>query len=274
MLLDLDSVGFLDSNLELFRKGITSKNGLVLLTGPTGSGKTTTLYSAISEINEERINVVTLEDPVEYELEGTSQVQVDLKAGREFASTLRSILRQDPDVVMVGEIRDEETASIAIQAALTGHLVLSTLHTNDAPGAIYRLLDMGIDPYLLGPALRCVAAQRLVPKICPRCATTHEPDAIVLASLDFVGQVPPDGFKIGKGCRNCRNKGLLGRTAIHEVVYVDRTLQGAVARGVTDDRFVDMAREAGYRPLIEDGLAKVCAGLITPEDLLGAVRAE
>ncbi len=273
-LLDLDHVGFSDRNLMAFRKGIHCANGLVLITGPTGSGKTTSLYAALTEINEDRINIITVEDPVEYELLGTAQVQVDPKAGRTFAGTLRSILRQDPDVVMVGEIRDAETATIAIQAALTGHRVFSTLHTNDAVGAIYRLLDMGIEPYLLGPALRCVTAQRLVSRVCPNCSAPHEPEDHILRALRWPEGLPKTGIRLGKGCELCRNKGRLGRIALHEVLYLDSHLQGAVTKAVDDDQFVEMAKQSGHRSLLVDGLKKAMQGLVVPEDLLGIVRVD
>ncbi|MFQ5505176.1 MAG: GspE/PulE family protein [Planctomycetota bacterium] len=274
ILLDLDSIGFLSGNLRLFRRGIRSSDGLVLLTGPTGSGKTTTLYSAISEINRDSINIVTVEDPVEYELRGTAQVQVDIKAGRVFSDTLRFILRQDPDVVMVGEVRDAETASIAIQAALTGHLVFSTLHTNDAPGAIFRLIDMGVDPYLLGPALRCVVAQRLLPRICAECRRAHVPDPGVLQALEWPEDLDRSRIMTAAGCKRCRQRGRHGRIAIHEVLYLDRPLQSAVASSADDRSFAELLTRSGYRPLVHDGLAKASQGIIAPEDLLGAVRAD
>ena len=272
--LDLDHIGFQAKNLVSFRKGIHCANGLVLITGPTGSGKTTSLYAALSEINEDRINIITVEDPVEYELPGTAQVQVDPKAGRTFAGTLRSILRQDPDVVMVGEIRDAETASIAIQAALTGHRVFSTLHTNDAIGAVYRLLDMGIEPYLLGPALRCVTAQRLVPRVCPHCSAAHEVEEHILRALRWPEGLPRSGIRMGKGCELCRNKGRLGRIALHEVLYLNSPLQAAVTKAVEDEQFLQMAKRSGYRSLLVDGLRKATEGLVAPEDLLGIVRVD
>ena len=271
-LLGLEQIGFGEKNLASFRKGIHCPNGLVLITGPTGSGKTTSLYAALSEINEDRINIITVEDPVEYELLGTAQVQVDPKAGRTFAGSLRSILRQDPDVVMVGEIRDAETATIAIQAALTGHRVFSTLHTNDAIGAVYRLLDMGIEPYLLGPALRCVTAQRLVPRVCPHCSAPHDVEEHILEALHWPESLSRSGIRLGAGCELCRGKGRLGRIALHEVLYLDNLLQGAVTKAVEDDEFLGMARQSGYCSLLVDGLKKAMQGLIVPEDLLGIVR--
>jgi len=261
-------------NLALFRRGYTAPNGLVLLTGPTGSGKTTTLYTAMAELNQPDSNLVTVEDPVEYELAGTTQVQVDVKADRTFAAALRSILRQDPDVVMVGEIRDAETASIAVQAALTGHMVCSTLHTNDALSSIHRLCDMGVAPYLLGPALRCVVGQRLVPRICKDCAapTTPEPSLLAEFGLDATKQYT--GFMKGAGCQNCRGKGKRGRAALHEVLYVSPQLASAISRRATDTEMEKLAAEAGYRRLLQDGLDKAMRGSVTLEDVLAVARIE
>ena len=261
-------------NLELFRRGFTSPNGVVLLTGPTGSGKTTTLYTAMSELNKPDTNLVTVEDPVEYELQGTTQVQVDVKAERTFASALRSILRQDPDVVMVGEIRDAETAGIAVQAALTGHLVLSTVHTNDALSTVHRLTDMGIASYLLGPALRCIVGQRLLARICPDCSEPTKPSPAVLAEFGLDEKADMSGFRIGKGCQACRNRGKRGRVAIHEVLYVTPALAAAISRGAPDTEMEKLAVEGGYRRLMQDGLEKARRGLVTPEDVVAVARVE
>ena len=274
ILLNLESIGFLAENLENFRKSIHSRHGLVLLTGPTGSGKTTTLYSALHEINSDKINIVTVEDPVEYELRGTSQVQVDNRANRTFANSLRSILRQDPDVAMVGEIRDAETARIAVQAALTGHLVFSTLHTNDAAGAVYRLLDMGIEPYLLGPALRCVVSQRLVPKICTECRSRAEPDPSLLRALQWPDGKTAYGFSRGKGCKACRGRGTRGRVAIHEVIYFDAHLRNLVSLKCRNEELLDAATQDGYQSLMSDGIIKIQMGLITADDLLSAASSD
>ncbi|MEZ5988451.1 MAG: GspE/PulE family protein [Planctomycetota bacterium] len=274
MRIDLESIGFAEDVLTLFRKGIHASNGLVLLTGPTGSGKSTTLYAALSEINDERFNIVTIEDPVEYELVGTTQIQVDARAGRTFATALRSILRQDPDVVMVGEIRDAETARIAIQAALTGHLVFSTVHTNDAIGTVHRLIDMGVEPWLLGPALRCATAHRLLRRNCVHCAAPHEPDPAVLAALRWPDDLPRTGIRRGTGCDDCRGKGRLGRIAIHEVIYFNRELQAAVSQREPEAALLRVARDGGTRSLLFDGLVKVARGLVAPEDLLGIVQVD
>jgi type IV pilus assembly protein PilB len=272
--LDAGSLGMVHANLRRFRDGYTAPNGLVLLTGPTGSGKTTTLYFAMKELNSEDCNLITVEDPVEYELPGATQVQMDAKAERTFAKALRSMLRQDPDVIMVGEIRDAETAAIAVQAALTGHMVLSTLHTNDAVAAVHRLLDMGVEPYLLGPALRCVVGQRLVPRICPECAVPAAPGAEVLAAFGLDPAQPPAGLRRGSGCKACRGKGRRGRLALHEVMPVTAALGRAIARRADEGELIAEATAAGYQPLIVDGLEKARAGLVTLEDVLAVARPE
>ncbi|MFY9344420.1 MAG: GspE/PulE family protein [Planctomycetota bacterium] len=264
-----------EHNLELFRRGYTAPNGIVLLTGPTGSGKTTTLYTAMAELNQSDSNLVTVEDPVEYELLGTTQVQVDVKAERTFASALRAILRQDPDVVMVGEIRDAETAGIAVQAALTGHVVLSTVHTNDALSTVHRLCDMGIAPYLLGPALRCVVGQRLVARIFPDCAAPATPPPALLAEFGLAADAASaGGFRHGRGCQACRNRGKRGRVGIHEVLYVTPELGAAISRRAPDSELEKLAVAGGYRRLLQDGLAKAQRGLVTLEDVLAVARTE
>jgi type IV pilus assembly protein PilB len=262
------------ANLQLFRSGFNAPNGIVLVTGPTGSGKTTTLYTAMSELNTPDCNLITVEDPVEYEMTGTTQVQVDVKAERTFARALRSILRQDPDVVMVGEIRDEETAAIAVQAALTGHVVLSTLHTNDAIASIFRLIDMGVAPYLLAPALRCIVAQRLVPRVCTECARPTLATPQLLAAFGLDPNKPPTTLRSGAGCKTCRNKGKKGRIAVHEVLPVTAELAKLIARRAGEDEMEKAAAASGYRRLLRDGLDKALAGLVTLEDVLAVARAE
>ena len=271
---DPAEIGMSGHNLALFRRGFSAPNGIVLLTGPTGSGKTTTLYTAMAERNRPDSNLVTVEDPVEYELAGTTQVQVDVKADRTFANALRAILRQDPDVVMIGEIRDAETAAIAVQAALTGHLVLSTLHTNDALSTVHRLCDMGVAPYLLGPALRCVVGQRLVPRVCPECATATCPTPELLAEFGLEPDEAGDGFRTGTGCQACRHRGKSGRLAIHEVLHVTPGLASAISREAPDAELQALATEAGYVRMMQDGLAKAQQGLVTLEDVLAVARAE
>ena len=268
----LDDIGLSDANKAMFRRGFTAPNGVVLLTGPTGSGKTTTLYAAMRELNRDDCNLISVEDPVEYELSGATQVQVDVKADRTFANALRAILRQDPDVVMVGEIRDEETAGIAIQAALTGHMVLSTLHTNDALATIHRLVDMGVAPYLLGAALRCVVGQRLVARICPDCAVPHQPAPELLRECGL--DPATTGFRRGAGCKACRNRGRRGRLALHEVLPIGSELASAISRRAPDHELQQLAAAAGYRRMLQDGIDKARAGLVPLEDVLAAARAD
>jgi type IV pilus assembly protein PilB len=272
--LDPERLDMSATNLALFRRGWSAPNGLCLVTGPTGSGKTTTLYTALAELNRPDCNLVTVEDPVEYELAGTTQVQVDVKADRTFANALRSILRQDPDVVMVGEIRDAETAHIAVQAALTGHMVLSTLHTNDALATIHRLCDMDVAPYLLGPALRCVVGQRLVARICQDCAEPVEPDAAVLAEFGLGAAERRGGWRRGRGCQTCRGRGTRGRAAIHEVLHVSPELASAISRRAGPAELNAAAAAAGYRRLLQDGLDKARTGLVALEDVLAVARSE
>ncbi|MFM1871237.1 MAG: hypothetical protein RL398_659 [Planctomycetota bacterium] len=269
----LGDIGLSPGNEATFRRGFTAPNGVVLVTGPTGSGKTTTLYAALHELNRDDCNLITVEDPVEYEMSGATQVQVDVKAERTFATALRAILRQDPDVVMVGEIRDEETAAIAIQAALTGHMVLSTLHTNDALTTIHRLVDMGVAPYLLGAALRCVVAQRLVARICPDCAVPHVPDQALLAECG-VSDTDVGGFRRGSGCKNCRQRGRRGRMALHEVLPITAELASAISRRAPDAELAQIAAGAGFRRMLEDGVAKARQGLVALEDVVAAARLE
>ncbi|MBI5851503.1 MAG: type II/IV secretion system protein [Planctomycetes bacterium] len=272
--LELDRLRMSETNLTAFKGAFSSPNGLVLLTGPTGSGKTTTLYAAMNAVNEDSINLITVEDPVEYDLPGTVQVQVDTKAGRTFAQVLRAVLRQDPDVIMIGEIRDQETAGIAVQAALTGHLVLSTLHTNTALGAVTRLLDMGVEPYLLGPSLRCVVAQRLVPRICPDCAVPDQPTDEALATFGAT-DVPESQrtFRRGAGCPQCRNKGKRGRVPIHEVLVVDTEIGRAISRSTSDTELAAMVERKGrFVSMARDGLLKACQGLVTLEDVAAVTR--
>ena len=232
------------------------------------------LYTAMAELNRPEANLVTVEDPVEYELNGATQIQVNAKAKRTFATTLRAILRQDPDIVMVGEIRDAETASIAVQAALTGHLVLSTLHTNDALSAVHRLIDMGIAPYLLGPALCCVVGQRLVPRICTECAEPTTPIPALLQEFGVDPKRTKGVFKRGVGCQVCRNRGKVGRAAIHEVLAITPELASAISRQADEDQLQQLAEEAGYVRMLQDGLEKARKGLVTLEDVLAAARAE
>jgi type IV pilus assembly protein PilB len=263
----LESLGFNYENLRKFRKIINAPHGIVLATGPTGSGKNTTLYAALAELNSEQVNICTVEDPVECNISGLNQFEVHDTAGFTFANALRSLLRQDPDVVMVGEIRDHETATIAVQAALTGHLVLSTLHTNDAPGAITRLIDLGVAPYLVSASLIGVLAQRLVRKICPNCKEEYEPSAAIRKMAEQWNGSPLKFYR-GIGCKKCRNTGYVGRIAIHELFSPDDQIQDMIVQGATLKLLRTAALRVGMRPLHLDGVDKVAAGITTIDEIL------
>lgn len=262
----LDNLGFSPRNLETFRNLLHSSYGMVLLTGPTGSGKTTTLYAALSYLNDVGKNIVTVEDPVEYVLEGINQAQVNVKAGATFAIYLRSILRQDPNIIMVGEIRDRETAEIAIQAATTGHLVLSTLHTNDALGALTRLIDMGVEPFMMASSVLGVVAQRLVRRICPRCREPYQPSE---AELAFIGRdrLEPT-LSIGRGCEHCHYTGYRGRIAVHEVLVVSPTLQRLVLNKAPNEEIRQVALREGMVSLKDDALEKALQGITTVAEVM------
>ncbi|MDQ0351994.1 type IV pilus assembly protein PilB [Alkalibacillus filiformis] len=262
----LDDIGFEQDNLQKFKQMIEKPYGIVLLTGPTGSGKTSTMYAALTHLNEEQSNLITVEDPVEYELEGVNQIQVNPQVGLTFASGLKSILRQDPDIVMVGEIRDGETANMAVRASITGHLVLSTLHTNDSTGAINRLVNMDVEMFLVGSSLNGVVAQRLVRTICMDCAEKHELSALERQVFEK-HNVQINMVTKGTGCPTCNNTGYRGRTAIHEVLYVDDTLREAILDGKTKIEIENIAKEQGFIPLFEDGLRKVEQGVTTLEEV-------
>jgi len=274
--LDLDSLGFGDDQLGIFRRYIMNPHGMVLLTGPTGSGKTTTLYSALTEIKSSQTNIVTVEDPVEYQIKGIYQVQANPKIGLTFANGLRYILRQDPDIIMVGEIRDLETAEMAIRSALTGHLVFSTLHTNDAVGTIVRLINMGVEPYLVCSSLHLAVAQRLVRKICPQCKESYKPTKEVLRSLGIDGKPMEKGllFYHGKGCRRCKDTGYFGRTAICEMLEMKALVRNSILNGADIDGIRQVAIEMGMTTLRENGLQKVRDGITTPEEVLRATIEE
>lgn len=268
-LYSLEEVGMDPHTLEHFRGLIGIEHGLILLTGPTGSGKTTTLYAALTEIDAKQRNIMTLEDPIEYQLQGISQMQVNPRKGMTFASGLRSVLRQDPDIIMVGEIRDHETAVMAIQSALTGHLVFSTLHTNDSASAVTRLLDLGIEPYLVASSVAGVMAQRLVRKVCSRCA---EPGGVTNEQLERLGYhadtADPTQVRQGTGCNNCRQTGYRGRVGLFELLRVDDTIRGLIQRREPAGPIKDAAVAAGMRTLRNDGLNKVLRGLTTPEEVV------
>jgi len=271
ILLGLKDLGFTEHNLEIFSKMIQQPNGIILVTGPTGSGKTTTLYSALSTISSMEKNIITIEDPVEYELPLIRQTQVNPKADITFANGLRSILRQDPDVIMVGEIRDKETAEVAIQASLTGHLVFSTLHTNDAPSSLTRLIDMGLEPFLISSSLILIVAQRLVRQICPKCKEEYSPTP---AALQDLGLDVKAKFFRGKGCPACKNTGFLGRIAIFEVLVLNEAIRKMVEEKNSADAIKKKAIELGMKSLCEDGLEKAMLGLTTIEEILRATEIE
>jgi general secretion pathway protein E len=268
----LEEIGFEKDNLALVEKYIEYNHGILLVTGPTGSGKSTTLYGALQKVNSTQLNVITLEDPIEYQLEGISQIQINEKKGLTFALGLRHLLRQDPDIMMVGEIRDVETAKIAIQAALTGHLVYSTLHTNDAASTITRLVDIGVEPYLVASSLICVIAQRLVRRICPECRYLSKPTEEDLFDLKSIG-VKVDEFEDGKiwkgqGCPSCYNTGYTDRTGIYEVLPVDDIIKDQVMERVNSTVIKKQSIERGCRTLRMDGARKVVKGITTPAEVL------
>lgn len=267
--LKLDELNFTTANLKLYRSLYSFGSGVVLLTGPTGSGKTTTLYATLSELNNSGRNIVTIEDPVEYRIAGISQVAVNEKAGLTFASGLRSILRQDPDIMMIGEIRDIDTAQTAIHAALTGHLVFSTLHTNSAAGAVVRLVDMGIEPFLVASALRGVVAQRLVRRICPHCKTAYAASAEEKAYLKTDSSLT---LYKGSGCEKCRGTGYMGRMVLQEVMPVLPELKKFILKGTQEDALFDEARKYGAVSMREDGITKVLQGMTTVSELMRAVH--
>jgi len=263
----LDELGMASETLTVFQRLARKQHGIILATGPTGSGKTTTLYAALGLRDPTAEKIVTVEDPVEYHLGGITQVPVHVKAGVTFAGALRSILRQDPDVLMVGEMRDRETAGIAIQAAMTGHLVFSTLHTNDAASAVPRLTDLGIEPYLVGSTLEAVVAQRLVRKVCPECRERYRPDAAVVRLLSPDGAVP-EVLERGAGCHSCRSTGYRGRTGLFELFVLTEEVRRAIARGTEVGGLRGLALEQGMVPLRFDGWRKVQAGITTVEEVL------
>jgi type IV pilus assembly protein PilB len=271
ILFNLEALGFTYKNLQRFRELIQSPNGIVLVTGPTGSGKNTTLYATLAELNSEEVNICTVEDPVECNMAGINQFQVNESAGFQFSTALRSLLRQDPDIIMVGEIRDEATANIAVQAALTGHLVLSTLHTNDAPGAVTRLLDLNVAPYLVSASLIAALAQRLVRKICPACKTEYEPSASIKKVIGKLGG-EVEKFYRGVGCKKCRNTGHVGRIAIHELFVPNEKIMDMINEQAGLKKLRDKALQSGMVPLQLDGIEKIKAGIVPLEEVLRTVQ--
>jgi type IV pilus assembly protein PilB len=273
----LEDLGFRTQSLAAFRRALEQEHGLCLVTGPTGSGKTTTLYSALDLLRSPEVNIVTVEDPVEYQLDMVNQIQVNDQVGLTFASALRNILRQDPDIIMVGEIRDEETARVAVQAALTGHLVLATLHTNDAPGAVARLVDMRIEPYLLSSALNAAVAQRLARTICPACATRYYPSDQVLKEaglLDDQAKAAPRPYKKGTGCQRCFDSGFQGRMGIYEVFEVTPELRRMIYHGCPSHELRAQMRTSGMLTLREEGVLLASEGKTSLEEILRVTKGE
>jgi type II secretory ATPase GspE/PulE/Tfp pilus assembly ATPase PilB-like protein len=275
VLLQLEDLGFLPEQRKLIESLIAKPYGMILATGPTGSGKTTALYTALNRVNSEDRNIVTIEDPVEYQLVGINQSQVNLPANITFARGLRAILRQDPDVIMVGEIRDLETAEIAVQAALTGHLVFSSLHTNDAASALPRLLDMGVEPFLIASSIIGVIGQRLVRVVCRNCKTTYQPDASVLDELGVpAGQREGVRFSRGEGCQACSQRAYKGRTGVFEILRMSEKIKRLVMDGRSALEIRDAAVAEGMVLMKDCGLAKVLDGTTTPEEVMRVVYVE
>jgi type IV pilus assembly protein PilB len=271
--MNLNDLGLLQRNFDVYKKSYTKPYGMILVTGPTGSGKSTTLYTTLNTVARPEINVITVEDPVEYRMAGINQVQVNPKAGLTFASALRSIRRSDPDVVLLGEIRDHETAQIAIEASLTGHLVLSTLHTNDAPSAITRLTEMDIEPFLVGSALDSVVAQRLARRLCDRCKQPYTPVATEMAALGFFidPEQPVPVLHQPIGCSVCSNTGYRGRIAIHEIMAVSEEIERLAVRRASSAEIKKVAMAEGMLTLRQDGWAKAQMGLTSIEEILRVV---
>jgi type IV pilus assembly protein PilB len=273
--LGLPQLGFFSDDQATFERIISMPDGIFLVTGPTGSGKSTTLYSALNHINHPDRKIITVEDPVEYEMTGVNQVQVRREVGMTFAAALRSMLRQAPNIIMVGEIRDKETAEIAVNASLTGHMVFSTLHTNDAPSAVSRLVDIGIKPFLVSASLRAVMAQRLVRRICPNCREPYEPDERLLNSVGIrPDQVAEATFMKGVGCAKCSGTGFRGRVGIFEMFTMNEELSQMVYEDASLVAIRAKAREMGMRTMREDGIRKILAGVTTPEEVLHATVAD
>jgi type IV pilus assembly protein PilB len=270
IVLELKNLGFTPDNFERFATSYGKPHGMVLVTGPTGSGKSTTLYATLGAISKPTVNVITVEDPVEYRLAGVNQVQVNIKAGLTFAAVLPAILRSDPDVVLIGEIRDRITAQLGIEAALTGHLVLSTLHTNDAPSAVIRLTEMGIEPFLVGSAVDCVLAQRLARRLCDFCKQAYLPTEaeLIAARWPVETLASPEVLFRPLGCRSCSGTGYRGRLAVHEVMLVSDEIEALTVRRVSANEVRRTAIAEGMRLLRDDGLSKAAEGLTSIEDVL------
>ena len=276
MLFSLKKLGLEPKDLEILEKLIEKPHGIIFVTGPTGSGKTTTLYASLNKIKSTRNKIITIEDPIEYELEGITQVQIAAEVGLTFAQGLRSIFRHDPDIIMVGEVRDFETAELAIRVALTGHLVFSTLHTNDAAGAVNRLLDIGVEPYLVASSVEAFIAQRLVRLICPACKVEDKTVAqeIKLQIMKEMGATSDVKIYKGEGCETCNFTGFKGRTAIYEILVVDRMIRELILKKASTDKMREKAIERGMRVLCLSGWGKVIKGLTTPAEVMRVTQVE
>jgi len=272
----IEDLGFSPRQMDMVKKAISAPYGMILITGPTGSGKSTTLYSILEEVDRESYNVLSLEDPVEYQIEGVSQSQVRPEIGYDFSSGLRTTLRQDPDIIMVGEIRDKETAQLAVQAALTGHLLLSTLHTNDSATTLPRLLDMGIEEYLVASTLTMVIGQRLVRKICPNCKnfrTLDENEKIFISNKGYKNLLDLDQkFAFGTGCLKCNSSGYFGRIAIYEILMIDDPLREAILRRYPREQIKQIASQNGMHSMLEDCLQKIKSGKTTISELIRVIH--
>ncbi len=275
LLLGLGDLGFYSDQQELMNRVITSADGIFLVTGPTGSGKTTTLYSCLNSINKPDRKIITVEDPVEYQLAGINQVQVNADINLTFAAALRSILRQAPNIIMIGEIRDLETANIAVQSALTGHLVFSTLHTNDAPSAVTRLIDIGVKPFLVASATRAIMAQRLIRRVCAKCKEPYTPTDYEMKTLNLdPAELAKTTIFKGRGCTDCSRTGYRGRTGIYEIFFVDEEMRRLIYERVPSNVLRTQARELGMRTLREDGVRKIMARVSTPEEVISSTSGD
>ncbi len=272
---NLDELGFEPQFLKEYKQLLQRPHGIIIVTGPTGSGKSTTLYSSLNYIKDPRKNITTVEDPVEYRLAGINQIQVKPEINLDFGLSLRAILRQDPDIIFIGEIRDKETIDIAIKASLTGHLVLSTFHTNDAASAISRMVYMGVEPYLLASTVNLIIAQRLVRRICERCKEPVQMDEELLQKLDISSELAKDVvFYHGKGCNACGNTGYYGRLPIFEFLVIDKEIREELISGASESKIRAISRKKGYNGLFESGIRKVIAGFTTADEVLGATVIE
>ncbi|MDP2981032.1 MAG: ATPase, T2SS/T4P/T4SS family [Candidatus Omnitrophota bacterium] len=272
MLYSLENLGLSQNDIQILEGLIKRPHGIIFVTGPTGSGKTTTLYACLSKINNKERKIITIEDPIEYQIKGITQIQVHPKIGLSFATGLRSMLRHDPDIMMVGEVRDFETAEITIRVALTGHLVFSTLHTNDAVGSITRLLDMGVEPYLVASSVECFVAQRLVRLICPACKIQIKPRKEILNEFDIENNMYNTSIYEGKGCESCKFTGYKGRTAIYEFLVVNEEIRDMVLNGTSSDQIKKKALESGMHTLRMDGWEKIKRGLTTIDEVIRVTK--